>query len=380
MHYILALTQPNIISIILMLLVIISFSRKMDKHSFGDVLFIVLASSVFFISFFEILAYIFDNQTFYGAIFINRLVNAVLFAMVPVCFYVWSLFICTKMYNNTKTFKKHAILLAIPSVCMILLSFLNMFFDIFFTISPENTYSRTDLFIIVIAFHYLYFFYSLFIVLFNFKNISKSVSIPIILLMVFPIMGAMVQSLYYPISTLWISVSVAVVIDYIYVLNDTSVKDWLTGLYNRKHLDNYLKLLCSKKLKSNEFLVGLMMDINGFKKINDTFGHIEGDKALQITAKLLKEVIYPKKYLSRFAGDEFVIIFKTSNKHDIEYMIETITSKFDAYNKSSSNGYIINLSIGHAIYDTVSNDTPIEFLIRMDEKMYKKKRISSLPR
>ncbi len=136
-----------------------------------------------------------------------------------------------------------------------------------------------------------------------------------------------------------------------------SIHDPLTGLYNyrklKQDLSRYLEL--QKRHKVN-FVVALF-DIDGFKLINDTYGHKKGDEALKLLAKVLKGNIrkYEKVY-RYYQGDEFILIL--SHTKNIKPVINRIRKELKRYN--------IKVSIG---YDKLSK----EVLDIIDKKMYTEK-------
>lgn len=86
--------------------------------------------------------------------------------------------------------------------------------------------------------------------------------------------------------------------------NEIIFTDCLTGLYNRVYLEFLHKRACNKK---NCWISGIMIDLNGFKQINDNYGHSEGDLALCIFADLLRKSFSEYGVVTRYAGDEFVL-------------------------------------------------------------------------
>ena len=87
--------------------------------------------------------------------------------------------------------------------------------------------------------------------------------------------------------------------------NEIIFTDCLTGLYNREYLEFLHKRACNKK---DCWVSGIMIDLNGFKQINDNYGHAEGDLALCIVADLLLKSFSEYGVVTRYAGDEFVIM------------------------------------------------------------------------
>lgn len=92
-----------------------------------------------------------------------------------------------------------------------------------------------------------------------------------------------------------------------------SVTDPLTGLYNRRHFDTQLEVILADHLSKNRSVCLLLIDLDGFKFINDTYGHPFGDEVLRTTAQLLKQLVRRNDYIARLAGDEFAMVLKNTN-------------------------------------------------------------------
>ncbi len=92
--------------------------------------------------------------------------------------------------------------------------------------------------------------------------------------------------------------------------------DHLTGLPNRIALYSYIDSMMEKQNASNQLdsLVVMFADLDGFKEVNDTYGHQIGDQVLQIVADRLNQCLLPKEFVSRLGGDEFVFILNTNNE------------------------------------------------------------------
>jgi diguanylate cyclase (GGDEF)-like protein/PAS domain S-box-containing protein len=92
-----------------------------------------------------------------------------------------------------------------------------------------------------------------------------------------------------------------------------SVTDPLTGLYNRRHFDTQLEVILSDHHTKNRSVCLLLIDLDGFKFINDTYGHPFGDEVLRTVAQLLKQLVRRNDYIARLAGDEFAMVLKNTN-------------------------------------------------------------------
>lgn len=146
--------------------------------------------------------------------------------------------------------------------------------------------------------------------------------------------------------------------------------DDLTHLNNRGQINRYLEQI---RFSETTRIYIMMIDINRFKKINDTYGHAEGDRALIIVSDVLRSVceqIKTSVFLGRYGGDEFTIIIKNPQEQEHpEYLSEVIRSALSLQQREKQLPYELELSIG---YDEMSDDTDTVYacLNRADEKLY----------
>lgn len=157
-------------------------------------------------------------------------------------------------------------------------------------------------------------------------------------------------------------------------LEKLALIDSLTGCCNRRNglelLDRQIKL--SRRSKSPLLLA--FLDIDGFKAINDTFGHEEGDEVLKEVVKLFKSTLREIDIICRMGGDEFLLIFPDSSLKDASLIKERINKNLTKLNHSLNKPYKIELSIGLSCYDP-DNPQPMDELIRIaDKKMYEDKK------
>jgi len=157
--------------------------------------------------------------------------------------------------------------------------------------------------------------------------------------------------------------------------------DPLTQLNNRTQLQRYLSGAV-RYLEEDQKLYIIMLDIDHFKTINDTYGHIEGDRALMVVASELKAACRFEKnrlFISRYGGDEFVLVTRTSQEEDIKNLIRRIN--LDLEDKVLTDGlrYPIHISAGYSCFQG-EGDTPTACLHRADEAMYIEKKKNHVKR
>lgn len=136
------------------------------------------------------------------------------------------------------------------------------------------------------------------------------------------------------------------------ILKVSSTTDALTGLFNRKYLDEYVEKALSQA-KRNGIIYGiLMIDIDYFKMVNDTHGHDIGDKAIKSLAKVLKENIRESDTAFRFGGEEFLILLYQCDSAMVEKIAQKIRLAFEKTAIQGSNGasFYKTLSVGAAIF------------------------------
>ena len=145
--------------------------------------------------------------------------------------------------------------------------------------------------------------------------------------------------------------------------------DALTGLYNRKYLQDVAVSLENGEYKST--LSVLFMDLDGFKKVNDYYGHYVGDEILIKFGKELRMILPSGSIASRWGGDEFVVILPDSDEECAERMARQISERFNRPFKTSQGMMSLGCSIGTC---TSTLDRSIADCVRKaDEEMYKVK-------
>ncbi|MTI70629.1 MAG: GGDEF domain-containing protein [Firmicutes bacterium] len=149
--------------------------------------------------------------------------------------------------------------------------------------------------------------------------------------------------------------------------------DTLTGIYNRRMGIELLK----KKKKNADIndskLTVCFVDINNLKKVNDTFGHKEGDRFIKCVSDVMEEEIRKADYVSRMGGDEFLIVFPHCDTIGAEKVLERILTRFKDLNSKNKYPYKIGISYGLSEYIPKSNKKVDKLISEADEKMYKHK-------
>lgn len=158
-------------------------------------------------------------------------------------------------------------------------------------------------------------------------------------------------------------------------LRSQSVKDPLTGLYNRRYLEETLEREMRRAVRGQQAMGVLMLDLDYFKKFNDTFGHEAGDTVLREAGALLSRSIRTEDTVCRFGGEEFVVLLPTANLDAAAMRAEDIRSKMrelTVLHQGQALG-MITMSIGVAAFP-LHGGSPRELLAAADAALYEAKK------
>ncbi len=151
-------------------------------------------------------------------------------------------------------------------------------------------------------------------------------------------------------------------------LEEIAVRDPLTNLYNQRQIDVTLNEQIDKHLDELKSFSVVMMDLDRFKKINDTYGHTVGDVVLRSVAGVIEKCVGDKGVSGRYGGEEFIAIFPGVKEAEAFFISETIRRQVEKL--SLPHDICVTISIGVAEFKT-DDDNIIE---KADEMLYEAKR------
>jgi len=160
---------------------------------------------------------------------------------------------------------------------------------------------------------------------------------------------------------------------------DSATTDYLTMLPNARSLFMRLDSELARCRRTLEPLTVLVCDVDGFKQVNDRFGHLEGNKVLRYVADVLRENCREYDYVARMGGDEFVILLPGSDREAVKRRVAEFQSiACDGIGAVDGIG-LINLSVGEAFYPDDGSDAE-QLLAEADRRMYKSKHLNKTER
>ena len=161
-------------------------------------------------------------------------------------------------------------------------------------------------------------------------------------------------------------------------LGNLALGDELTGLFNRRGFMALAERQLKLGRRSGRGMMLFVMDVDGLKQINDSFGHFEGDRALKSTAEVLKETFRDSDVVARLGGDEFAVLAIEASGHS-EATIKPRLFKCLKSISAEQSCYEISLSLGVARFDPRNRTSIGELMAKADQAMYEQKRRRSRP-
>ena len=342
----------------------LKFDRKEPVHQ----LFFALIMLTITILLLEILSVILNNAAYKNYLVLHKLVDTAGFTLAPFIPMLATLYV----YKRTNRYMRFKISkffwLGVPAVCNVVASLGSYHYNWIFSITGENLYARGPLFFIspiCIFFYYgllLWFLYD------SRKKINDEELITLSLLSGIPLLLSAFQLYYFVYFTMWNSLAIAVVMNYVFILHNQTKIDPLTGLGNRLAYEECLVNLSRK----NRALSVVNIDLDDFKNINNQYGHHEGDKVLQEFARELKTVFEDIGVPIRVGGDEFIVWVRDNNSAAIETYMKSLAERVNEYNKSMNRPYKISFSYGTTVLNEQCHDLQ-ELVRHSDRMMYEEK-------
>ncbi|SFN62059.1 diguanylate cyclase (GGDEF) domain-containing protein [Pseudobutyrivibrio sp. UC1225] len=197
----------------------------------------------------------------------------------------------------------------------------------------------------------------------------------ILFLPIFSLIGALSQVFFSSIDTTYAGISLGcLILFFFFQSNDVNV-DYLTGVLNRRGLDIRMEEKIKSSQQNKRNFAAIMMDIDNFKTINDTFGHDEGDRAIKYMADILLNLFGRESTIARFGGDEFCVITDNVSQAELEDLILQAREKLANIRDKRKWHPDVDISCGYEIYSYTSGLSREEFTDNIDNHMYEQKQL-----
>ncbi len=365
----------DILSLLLLIIVLIYNLKNGNEGMFRQLFFRALIFCNMGILLIDILIYVLLNQPGSAAHVLLMVLQSLFFTLCAVFCLLYALYSTVRPARRPRRF---LLLLTAPLLVLIVALCVNAATGFIFKITADNGYQRGPVFHIISVCTYLYIAYALIKVWRLKKSLSRSEFYTYLVAPFFPVVtGAVQLALSLPVLIVWPVTALSMTIIQMSMLTEKINLDHLTGLYNRKYLDEYVESMLQASRtgppRGGKKFAAIMLDIDNFKKINDTYGHVEGDRAIVLAADLLRRSIRKGDFVSRYGGDEFLIVLEQCSDTTPTRVIRRIRESATKFNHDNSLPYAINFSVGYKVYSSLRGLTSQQIFTGIDELMYQNK-------
>ncbi len=354
--------------------IIMYFSNRAisEKRLIHNRIFRWLIISVFLLLILESLTWILDGSATELLIVCNYIVTISLFLLTPMPAFLWSLYVDSQIFHDVKTLKKLIYAFGIPLAICALLTLTTPFTNLMFYFDQNHIYHRGPWYPLLAVLSTLPIITSAASVWIHKNRITRKSAWMLTLFTVFALTSAAAQILFYGLAVIWSSIAVSILLAQTNLQNDQVFLDHLTGIFNRRQMDIHLADRV-RMAKDGRPLSCILLDINHFKAVNDTLGHVAGDDALKDATAILQSSIRKGDFLARYGGDEFVILTDIDNEDTLRALLLRIREHTQSFNETKQRPYAIQFSAGCAVYRPETGWDSSTFLGYVDSLMYQDK-------
>ena len=375
-EYAILYLEINIFSLVLIGIVLLKTMGLSQMVAQSHFAMSIIAEMVFFVS--DTLFVLVNEGVLPGGKPVMMACKEVYFlATAAMCFF-W--FIYFEYLRETRFVKRRRYVLYSTSILwlMVIALLANLFNHSLFYIDESGVYRRGPFFILTYILSYSYVLIAFIRVMINLKRdteaTNKDLLIRLAFFPLFPGISGVLQFIYPRLPIACAAISITTLYLYLTWVDQLISLDPLTRLNNRKQLTHTFNNL-SKSHEDQDKIRLYLIDVNHFKQINDTYGHLQGDNALKIIAEALKAACKGANrgtVIARYGGDEFVILVSENNNDETIDLKERIKEKLKELSKKKSVPFELTVSVGSACSD--NGDSLKDLILKADKAMYMEKK------
>lgn len=156
-------------------------------------------------------------------------------------------------------------------------------------------------------------------------------------------------------------------------LDSMYVRDELTKLYNRFGMRRFVEKIMKVAKRDNKFIMCIELDLDGLKKINDTYGHDAGDNAIVQVANAMRQASERREVCIRSGGDEYLVFGIAEREGDAGDFIQRVEEYLEEYNERNSWPYEVLCSCGYCVHPAAEVQSLEEMVTEADKLLYQVK-------
>lgn len=305
-------------------------------------------------------------------------INAVTVISIACGCYFWFKFLEDRLHFSFASSKTVNTLLKIPVLSLCALDLASVFTGWLFFIDDAGHYQSTSLFWLHTVVNYLYLMVptarAIYMGATTHSKDERAEYLTYALYMIAPLLAGMLEDVFPLVPLLALNIFMVILIMFLMIQNLQVYNDAITGLNNRRRLNWHLEG-CLSKASPERPVTLFIMDINSFKSINDLYGNLEGDHALQAFSTVLKA--FAAKYsafAARYGGDEFCLVMDADyiSPEEIAADLQRSLRLAQESESGEQQKYTLTVSVGYTVCDKGESRVDL-VLARADDALYQSK-------
>lgn len=375
--YAISYLELNTCCLIIMALILRRQTQGLDKRLTSKTFTELVISAMVYV-FLDMVCGLQQNYVIHLPVMVSTILNTLFFISSYSLTHLSFAFSECELGRNWVSDPKKRMFSLIPAGLLTIMTLCTLKWHFFFYIDAEGIYQRGPLYLVVLPFVYIYMIMIAIRMItmfpkkkyYAFRGKLEMVGGVVI----FPLIAGILQVFLPGISVVCFGLTLGVIQAFTAFLTNRITMDELTQINNRTKLIQYLENYMESHTQVEETdLHFLMIDLDDFKNINDTYGHLEGDNALVRTANVLKKTMAGHAgILARYGGDEFCIAGEMTEE-DAEDLITNLHANLELANIAAACPYNIGMSVGCGRF-TKEVETIPDLVKKADEDLYRRKK------
>lgn len=323
----------------------------------------------------DILWALMEQGTLVPPVWLNSTINAILLFSITAGCYFWFRFIEDRAGFSLLSNRKVDAMVVWPLLLVGVLDVMSIFNGWLFFIDADGHFENNDLFIIQEVANYTYLIIPTAVTALKAMRArlkeEKAEYWTYALYMLAPLTASIFEDTFIQVPLLALNILMIIQILFLRIQTLRISNDALTGLNNRRRLNSFLDEKLNRVSQESPLLL-FIIDINSFKEINDQYGHVEGDHALQLFSNVLKNVASDYfAFAARYGGDEFCLVMNQEN-HTCDEVKQKIQTTLIKIQQEKQHSYQMTVSIG-CTSCAKPDELPEDVLRRADQMLYESK-------
>lgn len=348
-----AVCCTEIAAAVMAFMLLISSKKAIIDNQFGDKVFNALIAVTIFSPINELLSFLLIGVPGTWVAVASWIMDCLCFVGTGSFAMLWAVYTDIRLHNNGPKCVSKKYWFAIPYIVeMIIIASTPITGWVFRIVGENNDYVRGPLTVVTYIIPALYIIFSLGEVFYVSRKKPSFGFWPFVMVALASFAAMAIQVLVYGIAVIWLMAGIALCMIFIQLQNELRFRDPMTGMYNRGEFELMLKDVVEGKYS----LVGIMIDIDQFKRINDRWGHAIGNYAIAELSEILTAESQGKWVAIHYNGDEFILLSSKSTMDEAKEVLKRINDEIERRYADVTESYELSVSMGIGTIEAGENN------------------------